>query len=84
MSPGFNLASSLNLGAGAVWSTNLPQPVVVNGQNVVTNPIAEYPAVLPAPAISCLCLKENSTVSPEAGFDRNQNPYMTPPGFHAD
>ena len=38
--PGFNLASSLNLGAGAVWSTNLPPPVVVNGQNVVTNPIA--------------------------------------------
>ncbi len=39
--PGFNLASSLNLGAGADWSTNgLPAPVVVNGQNVVTNPIA--------------------------------------------
>jgi len=38
---GLNLASSLNLGAGAVWSTNgLPPPVVVNGQNVVTNPIA--------------------------------------------
>ena len=39
--PGFSLASSLNLGAGAAWSTNgLPSPVVVNGQNVVTNPIA--------------------------------------------
>jgi hypothetical protein len=41
--PGFNLdlASSLNLGAGALWSTNnLPAPVVVNGLNVVTNPIA--------------------------------------------
>jgi len=37
---GFTLASSLNLGAGAVWTTNLPPPVVVNGQNVVTNPIA--------------------------------------------
>jgi hypothetical protein len=39
--PGFNLASSLNLGAAAAWSTNnLPSPVVVSGQNVVTNPIA--------------------------------------------
>ena len=38
---GFNLASSLNLGAGAAWSTNdLPAPIVVNGQNVVTNPIS--------------------------------------------
>ena len=37
--PGFNLAFSLNLGAGTVWNTNLPSPVVVNGQNVVTNPI---------------------------------------------
>ena len=38
--PGFYLASSTNLGPSAVWSTNLPSPVVVNGQNVVTNPIA--------------------------------------------
>ena len=39
--PGFNLASSLNLGAAAAWSTNnLASPFVVNGQNVVTNPIA--------------------------------------------
>jgi hypothetical protein len=39
--PGFNLASSPNLGAAAAWSTNgLPSPVVVNGQNVVTNPVA--------------------------------------------
>ncbi|HKW27707.1 MAG TPA: hypothetical protein VJT54_00080 [Verrucomicrobiae bacterium] len=38
--PGFNLASSLNLGPGASWSTNLPSPVVVSGQNVVTNPVA--------------------------------------------
>ncbi len=38
--PGFNLASSLNLGAAAAWSTNnLPSPVLLNGQNVVTNPI---------------------------------------------
>jgi len=37
---GFTLASSLNLGAGAVWNTNLPSPAVVNGQDVVTNPIA--------------------------------------------
>ena len=36
---GFNLAFSLNLGAGTVWNTNLPSAVVVNGQNVVTNPI---------------------------------------------
>ena len=39
--PGFTLASTLNLGAAAVWSTNnLPPPVVVNGQNIVTNPVA--------------------------------------------
>jgi hypothetical protein len=38
---GFNLASSLNLGTAAAWSTNnLPSPVIVNDQNVVTNPIA--------------------------------------------
>lgn len=39
--PGFYLASSPSLGPSAVWSTNLPSPVVVNGQNVVTNPIAD-------------------------------------------
>ena len=39
--PGFYLESSTNLGSSAVWSTNnLPVPVVVNGQNAVTNPIA--------------------------------------------
>jgi hypothetical protein len=39
--PGFNLVSSTNLGPGTIWSTNnLPEPVVINGQNVVTNPIA--------------------------------------------
>ena len=38
---GVSLAYSLNLGAGAAWSTNsLPTPVVINGQNVVTNPVA--------------------------------------------
>ena len=38
---GLTLASTLNLGAGAVWSTNsLPAPVVVNGRNAVTNPVA--------------------------------------------
>jgi hypothetical protein len=37
---GLKLASTLNLGTGPVWSTNLPSPVIVNGQNVVTNPIA--------------------------------------------
>jgi hypothetical protein len=38
---GLNLASSLNLGAAAAWSTNsLPSPVVINSQNVVTNPVA--------------------------------------------
>jgi hypothetical protein len=38
--PGFNLASATNL-ASPVWSTNnLPAPVVVDAQNVVTNPIA--------------------------------------------
>jgi hypothetical protein len=38
--PGFNLESTLDLGPGAVWFTNATGPVVVNGQNVVTNPIA--------------------------------------------
>ena len=39
--PGFNLVSSTNLGPSAVWSTNnLPSPVIINDQNVVTNPIA--------------------------------------------
>jgi uncharacterized repeat protein (TIGR03803 family) len=33
---GFTLESTTNL-FPAVWSTNLPSPVVINGQNVVTN-----------------------------------------------
>ncbi len=37
---GAHLASTLNLGTGASWSTNFPSPVTVNGLNVVTNPIA--------------------------------------------
>jgi hypothetical protein len=36
----FTLASSLSLGPSAVWNTNSTAPFVVNGQNVVTNPIA--------------------------------------------
>jgi hypothetical protein len=36
---GYILQSATNLGSSAVWSTNSPAPVVVNGQNTVTNPI---------------------------------------------
>jgi uncharacterized repeat protein (TIGR03803 family) len=36
---GFTLQSTTNLGS-PVWSTNLPAPVVVNGQFTVTNPIS--------------------------------------------
>ncbi len=35
----FTLESTRSLGAAAVWTTNLTAPVVVNGQNTVTNPI---------------------------------------------
>ncbi|MBI3853513.1 MAG: hypothetical protein HY298_24970 [Verrucomicrobia bacterium] len=37
---GFTLQSTTNLGASAFWTTVLPGPVVVNGQNTVTNPIS--------------------------------------------
>ena len=37
---GFILESTTNLGPAAVWSTVLPSPVVVNGQDVVTNQIS--------------------------------------------
>jgi uncharacterized repeat protein (TIGR03803 family) len=37
---GFSLQSTTNLVSPAVWTTNSPAPVVVNGQNTVTNPIA--------------------------------------------
>ena len=36
---GFTLQSATNLVSPAVWSTNSPAPVVINGQNTVTNPI---------------------------------------------
>jgi len=36
---GFTLEFATNLVSPAVWSTNLPSPVVVNGQNTVTNAI---------------------------------------------
>ena len=36
---GFTLQSTTNLGLPADWSTNSSAPVVLGGQNVVTNPI---------------------------------------------
>ena len=36
---GFTLQSTTNLVSPTVWSTNLPAPVAIGGQNVVTNPI---------------------------------------------
>ncbi len=35
---GHTLQSTTNLGSSAAWNTNSPAPVVVNGQNTVTNP----------------------------------------------
>ena len=37
---GFALQSTTNLGPSAAWSTNSSTPVVINGQNVVTNAIS--------------------------------------------
>jgi uncharacterized repeat protein (TIGR03803 family) len=37
---GFTLQSTTNLGSLAFWTMNSPGPVVVNGQNTVTNPIS--------------------------------------------
>ena len=37
---GFTLQSSTNVSSPAVWSTKSPVPVVISGQNVVTNPIS--------------------------------------------
>jgi len=37
---GFTLQSTTNLVSPAVWSTNSPAPVVIAGQNTVTNPIS--------------------------------------------
>ena len=36
---GFTLQSTTNLVSPVVWSTNSPAPVVIAGQNTVTNPI---------------------------------------------
>jgi uncharacterized repeat protein (TIGR03803 family) len=38
--PGFTLQSAANLVSSALWTTVSPAPVVVNGQNTVTNPIS--------------------------------------------
>jgi hypothetical protein len=37
---GFALQSTTNLGLAAVWATNLPVPLIINGQNTVTNPLS--------------------------------------------
>jgi uncharacterized repeat protein (TIGR03803 family) len=37
---GFTLQTTTSLDASAIWTTNLPAPVVVNGQNTVIKPIA--------------------------------------------
>jgi hypothetical protein len=37
---GYTLQSTTNLGASTVWSTNSPAPVVVNGQNTLTNHVS--------------------------------------------
>jgi len=36
----YKLQSTTSLDSG-VWTTDLPAPVIVNGQNVVTNPISK-------------------------------------------
>jgi len=36
---GYTLQSTTNLGSPVFWSTNSPAPVVIAGQNTVTNPI---------------------------------------------
>jgi uncharacterized repeat protein (TIGR03803 family) len=36
---GYTLQSTTNLGSSAFWTTNFPAPVVIAGQNTVTNPI---------------------------------------------
>jgi uncharacterized repeat protein (TIGR03803 family) len=37
---GFNLEFATNLVSPATWNTNLPAPVVVNSNNMVTNPVS--------------------------------------------
>jgi uncharacterized repeat protein (TIGR03803 family) len=39
-STGFTLQSTPNLSSAPVWSAVSPAPVVVNGQNTVTNPVS--------------------------------------------
>ncbi len=36
---GYTLQSTTNLVSPAAWATNSPAPVVVAGQNIVTNPL---------------------------------------------
>lgn len=38
--PGVTLQSTTNFVSSVGWNTNLPSPVIVNGQNAVTNPIS--------------------------------------------
>src|ERR1019366_8784218 len=40
MASGFTLLFTTNLVSPAVWTTNSPLPVIINGQNTVTNPIS--------------------------------------------
>jgi hypothetical protein len=37
---GFSLQSSSSLGASAIWSASFFTPVIVNGQNIVSNPVS--------------------------------------------
>ncbi len=37
---GFLLQSTTNLASPVIWTTNAPEPMVVNGQNTVTNPVS--------------------------------------------
>ena len=37
---GFTLQSATNLVPPVVWITNSPAPVIINGQNTVTNPVS--------------------------------------------
>jgi hypothetical protein len=37
---GFTLQSTTNLASPVIWTTNSPAPVVIGGQNVVTNPLS--------------------------------------------
>jgi hypothetical protein len=38
--PGFNLEISTNLAPPTIWKTNTTTPALINGQNVVTNPVS--------------------------------------------